>query len=34
MIKTKLTALATTLLLWVVAFPEGAQGQTSETIPL
>ena len=28
MIKTKLTALATVLLLWVVAFPEVAQGQT------
>ena len=28
--KTKLTALATTLLLWVVAFPEAAQGQTED----
>ena len=30
MIKNKLTAVATTLLLWVVAFPEAAQGQTED----
>ena len=28
--KTRLTALATALLLWVVAFPEAAQGQTED----
>ena len=39
--KNKLTAVATTLLLWVVAFPEAAQGQTEDirqayihTVPL
>ena len=41
MMKHKLTAVATTLLLWVVAFPEAAQGQTEDirqayihTVPL
>ena len=41
MMKNKLTAVATTLLLWVVAFPEAAQGQTEDirqayihTVPL
>ena len=30
MMKTKLTTLATALLLWVVAFPETAHGQTED----
>ena len=41
MMKNRLTAVAATLLLWVVAFPEGAQGQTEDirqayihTVPL